>query len=251
MKISLRYCLLLLLILVFVSCTPQKKLIYLQNIETGVHDSGRAFIYTLRPGDVLSINIYSADENVGRAFSSHKAQSSASVTDASTYLHGFVVSDSGYVHLPLVGKVYVEGLSIEKASEKIDSIVKEFFLDAMVDVKLVSFQVTILGEVNRPGTFRLYNPKVNILEAIALAGDLNVYGKRDLTLIRKTEMGHEIFKIDLKDKNLMSHECFYLLPNDIIYVEPHRAKVYGFNAVPIATLLSTVTTLILILRFIQ
>jgi len=247
MKIRLKHY--FILIFVIASCTPQKKLIYLHNAETGIHQSNRKFVYTLRSGDVLQLNIFSADENLGNMFNSHRARSST--VDPSILIYGYQVSDSGFVNLPLIGKLHVSGLTIEQASERIELLLKEYYFDVIVDVKLINFRITVLGEVRNPGSFTTFNPKINILEAIALSGDLNEYGKRDVTLIRHSENGYEIFKVDLKDKNLMNHECFYLLPNDIIYVEPHKAKMFGFNTFPLATLFSTVSTLILILRFIE
>jgi len=242
--------LLFILFISIVSCTPQKKLIYLQNAAQGSQVTVQNEKYTLRKGDVLSVRVFSVNEKVTQLFSATSSNVTSS-TDIASYLNGFAISDSGDINLPLIGKLRIEGMTLQESAEFIEINIREFFFDAIVDIKLMSFQFTVLGEVNRPGTFRVYDPELNILEAIALAGDLNVYGKRELMLIRETSAGHEIHKIDLKDRNLMANEYFYLLPNDIIYVEPHKAKSFGFNTVPVNTLLTTISTLILILNFIN
>ncbi len=245
-----RFVILLILLAFVFSCTPQKKLVYLRNAKTGTHETGRQFVYTLNRGDILSITIYSVNEKAVELFSPNRGHATNISSEIGAFLHGFLISDSGDINLPLAGKIRIEGLPLQQASEVIQAKIREYFLDAIVDVKLINFNVTILGEVNRPGRYRVYEPSLNILEAISLAGDLSVYGKRDIKLIRATENGYEIFEIDLKDRNLLTNKHFYLLPNDIIYVEPHKAKTFGFGTVPISLLLSTITTFILLLNFV-
>jgi polysaccharide biosynthesis/export protein len=241
----------LIIISVIVSCTPQKNLVYFNNISTGIQSAKTDFKYTLRAGDLINVTVYSANEKAPDLFRPNGANSANMNSEVNMYLNGFVVSDSGQVNLPLIGKIDISGKTIEETTLFIQKLIREYFFDAIVDVKLLNFQVTVLGEVNRPGTYLIYDSKMNILEAIALAGDLTVYGKRDITLIRETSVGFEIYKVDLKDRNLMSHECFYLLPNDILYIEPHKAKVFGFNTVPLTTILSAITTLVLVLNVIK
>jgi polysaccharide biosynthesis/export protein len=249
-KLNINFLRVVLLVLVFSSCTPQKKLIYFQNTESGTVVSSEKFTYLIRSGDVLSVNVYSANEKVYELMQQGQSNRTFS-TDMSVFMQGFVVTDSGYVNMPLVGRIYIAGQNLENATETIQEKFREFFFDAIVDIKIINFTITILGEVNQPGTYRIYDAKINVLEALGLAGDLNVYGKRDITLIREHPNGHIMHKIDLKDKNITQSDYFYLLPNDIIYVEPHKAKSFGFNTVPIATLLSTISTFILILNFIK
>ncbi len=250
-RIFYRFPILLPFLLILVSCTPQKKLIYFKNIEEGKQYSVNQFVYRLQYGDVLYVSVYSINEQAAQLFSSTGKSVVNMQNDMSAYLHGFVINESGEINLPLVGMLKVSGLTIEQTALLIQEQIREYFYDAVVDVKLLSFQITILGEVNKPGTYRVNYPRINIFEAIGLAGDLNVYGKRDITLVRETSEGVAIFKMDLKDRNIMAHECYYLLPNDIIYVEPHKAKVFGFNTVPITLLFTTISSLILILNYIN
>ena len=232
------------------SCTPQRKLIYLKNAEAGAHEGSRQFIYTIRSGDILAVNVFSVNEKASEMFRFSGAAQGGGLQQMGAMLQGFTVNDSGFVKLPTIGEVSVHGFTLEQASLLLEELIREIFPDAVVDVKLLNFKITILGEVNRPGVFEINEPRINILQAIAMAGDLNVYGKRTITLIRETSEGHELFKIDLQDKNLMSRDYFYLLPNDIIYVEPHKAKSFGANTVPtaISALMTVVTTVVLIIN---
>lgn len=236
------------------SCTPQRKLIYLRKIQSGIYQAGNQNLYKLQPGDLLSINVYSANEKAAQLFSANRSINQAATSnEISAYLYGFIVTDSGYVNLPLAGKINVVGLSLNDAGVQIEQKIQEYFFDAVVDVKLMSFQITVLGEVNKPGTYTVLRPKLNIFEAVALAGDLNVYGKREIVLLRETIKGYEVCKIDLNDKNLIKNEYFYLLPNDIIYVEPHKAKTFGANAIPnvFNTVLSSLSIILVIINLNQ
>jgi len=251
-KIS-RCTLLIITLIGLFSCTPQKKLIYLKNAETGIHETGQQFIYTIRPGDILAVNVFSVNEKASEMFRFPSSASGGGLQQMGAAMHGFTVSDSGNVKLPTVGEVKMLGLTLEQAGALLEVKIREIFPDAVVDVKLLNFKITILGEVNRPGVFEINEPRVNILQAIAMAGDLNIFGKRDVTLIRETSKGYELFKVDLQDKSLMSREYFYLLPNDIIYVEPHKAKSFGANTVPtaISAVMTVITTVILIINIAQ
>lgn len=253
MKVNHTLLLGLLCVLFITACTPQRKLIYMKNIEPGTKEISKKPEYTLTSGDLLSINVYSANEKATQLFSANRSISTSITNEVSSYLYGFVVSDSGDVNLPLAGKIAVAGLSLENAAREIEEVIKEYFFDAVVDVKLMSFQVTILGEVVRPGTYRVLKPQLNVLEAISLAGDLNVYGKREITLLRESNNSYNVIKINLNDKNLVSNDFFYLLPNDIIYVEPHKAKSFGANTVPVvfSTLLSSFSIILIIFNFLQ
>ncbi len=233
---------------VIASCTPQRKLIYLRKIKPGTYQTNKQIDYRLQAGDLLSINVYSANERAAQLLSANRSINQNTSNEISAYLYGFIVSDSGDVNLPLAGKVKIGGMTLDEAALQLEQVIKEYFFDAVVDVKLMSFQITILGEVNKPGTYNVLKPKLNILEAIALAGDLNIYGNRDIVLFRESIHGYEVSKIDLNDINLLNNNHFYLLPNDIIYVEPHKAKIFGANTIPTVfnTILSSLSIILVI-----
>ena len=152
-----------------------------------------------------------------------------------------------------MGKFLVLGKTVEQVNSDVQAKAHIYINDAVINIKLVSFNITILGEVVRPGQYVVNNDRINLLEALGLAGDMNVYGNREkISIMRKSSDGsYNICYADITNKNIINQDVFVLHPNDIIYVEPLKAKSWGFSAVPLATILSGVSTLILILNFIK
>lgn len=234
------------------SCTPQKKLIYLQNNEEVKQEKLIDSSYLLRKGDVLTVNVYSINEKAMEIFGqSQRNATSVYNSDVSVYHNGFLVSDSGYVNFPLIGKVTALGKSIKEISDEMELKLKDYFPDATVNIKLNYFSITVMGEVKNPGNYRLIKSRMNIFEAIAVAGDLTTYGRREVYVVRETTQGPKVVQLDLKNQKVLESEYFYLMPNDIVYVKPHKAKVLGFEAVPIGIILSSISTILVIINFIK
>jgi len=151
--------------------------------------------------------------------------------------------------MPTVGKILVKNLTVSAIQELIQSKVNEYLNDATVSVRLVSFKITVLGTVTKPGYYYFYNGQVTLLEALGEAGDLTpLANRKNLKLIRQTSEGSEVVLLDLNDPNLLKSKYYYLLPNDVIYVEPLKAGTQRSNLVPIATAISA---LVLVLTYIR
>ncbi len=240
---------------VTVACNRKSQLVYLNDVTNETLGSVKAPVYLIKPGDVLSIQIYTQDPNISRLFNLANTQTATSSiynSEISTYITGFSVSDSGEVNLPVIGKVRVAEHSVRDAQESIQLAADRYLKDALVVVKLLSFRVTVLGEVKRPGTYTNYKDNLNIFEAIGLAGDLSDFGKRNNVLVlRNTPQGVKTFRMDLQDKNIITSEGFFLLPNDTVIVEPRSGKVMALNTPNIQLLLSTLTTVLLFLNFLK
>ncbi len=287
----------ILLMAVFASgCTPQRKLIYLQDKsasrggpDTMVHpvaphekatppegsskhhpDSDDTIApptdthkktstradpaeYRLQPGDILHVRVLTSDPYSPEVINSFDirryTKGSGDVGNPDMYLHGHSINLAGYIHLPMVGDVHVAGRTIEEAQEIIREKTTAFLLDAVVSVKLVNFSVTILGEVRRPGTYYLYDHNLTIMDAIGMAGDLTDYGRRQIHIIRQDPGGPVFAKIDITDRRALDSELFYLHPNDLIYVEPHTTKRFGFSQFPFAVVFSAISTGLLLINF--
>lgn len=237
-----------------VACNRKSQLVYLNDVTNETLGAVKAPVYLIKPGDVLSIQIYTQDPNISRLFNIANTQTTTSVynSEISTYITGFSVSDSGEVNLPVIGKVKIAELSVRNAQEAIQQAADRYLKDALVVVKLLSFRVTVLGEVKRPGTYINYKDNLNIFEAIGLAGDLSDFGKRtNVLVLRNTPQGVKTYRMDLQDKNIVSSEGFYLQPNDTLIVEPRNGKVMALNTPNIQLLLSTLTTLLLFLNYLK
>ncbi|MGC8864191.1 MAG: polysaccharide biosynthesis/export family protein [Bacteroidales bacterium] len=245
-----------LVVVVAVGCVPQKKIKYFQSMA-GKEDVNQFEFapkpdYKVKVGDNLYIKVQSLDEKTYKFFNYDDASRSTTTayTEASIYLSSYTVNDSGYIQFPFVGKIFVEGQTVEQIKTNIQNIIDQYLKETTVVVKLVNFKITILGEVKNPGTYLIYQEKINMFEALAKAGDLTVFSnKNKVVLVRQTQNGAELHRISLTHKDFLESPYFYLLPNDIIYVEPLRGKQFAFADFPYTLLFSTITTTLLILNY--
>jgi len=250
----------------FTSCIPVKDLVYLQDKGTSDNQTTVASVeskpYRLQANDVLSIDIKAIDPNLVSIFSSSQNSSTGATVNKSEsglYFEGFTVDDHGNIRMPILGEINVIGYTLEEVRIKIEKkLLEEYFkaeANIFVTVKLAGFRYTINGEVGSTGTKTLFQEHVNILEAIANAGDIRTVGNRKaVTVIRQTPTGVQMNDIDLTDVNVMKSPYYYLQPNDYIYVKPLRQKSWGTGETgiqsigTIITLLSLATTVYLLLK---
>lgn len=250
--------------LFFTSCIPVKDLHYLQDknssSEQGTITAVESKPYRLQTNDVLSIDIKAIDPKLVAIFStSESQQSGAGKSESSLYFSGFKVDDHGNIRMPILGEINVIGYTLEEIRLKIEKkLLEEYFkseANIFVTVKLAGFRYTINGEVGSKGTKTLFQEHVNVMEAIANAGDITTVGNRKaVMIIRQTPTGVQMQDIDLTDVNVMKSPYYYLQPNDYIYVKPLRQKTWGTGETGIQsvstviTLLSLVTTVYLLLK---
>lgn len=247
--------LLFLLFLCFTSCISNKKVVYFsdpgfdEGQETTIKNKYRT-TYLLQKRDVLSVRIKTLDSESSSYFNIESQNALMNISPASTYLNGYSIDDSGSIDIPEVGLIKVEGLTVNEAQEKIKKSVSNYLTKATILVKLVSFKVTVLGEVRNPGTQYVYNDQLTILEAIGMCGDLTDFGNREnITLLRQTSTGQTAIVLNLKEPRILSSEYLYLQPNDVLYIQPLRAKTTRGNlgTLSIASLvLGIISTAILI-----
>jgi polysaccharide biosynthesis/export protein len=242
--------------LLLCSCTPQGRLTYLQDQQA----LGNELLlpqkeYKLKPGDILHVRIMSSDPGTDEIFNlddSRRAMIRAAVVgDPSMFLYGYTINSLGEIKLPVIGNVQLAGLNLNEAHDRVQERAKEFIVDATVSIKIVNFSVTVLGEVRNPGSFYIYDHDFSILGAIGLAGDLTDYGNRNVHLVRHTDEGINLHRVDITDRESLTTEFYYLQPNDLIYVEPLLAKRFGFAQFPFGVFFSAISTTILLISFIR
>lgn len=241
------------LLLLFASCNRRSQLLYMSDVQRDTLSQAGMPRYQLRAGDLLSVNVFTQDELTSKLFNVNNSSYSYNSygSDMLAYVNGYMVSDSGCISLPVVGEVPVAGLTVRQAQDAVQTKVNSYLSDALVFVKILSFKVTVIGEVKRPGTYTNYKENLNIFEALALAGDFSDYGERSNVLVlRQTESGTQTYRLNLHDKDVLSSEAFYLLPNDTVIVEPRQGKVFALNAPNISIFLSIITTAVLIANLI-
>ncbi|MDR0970063.1 MAG: polysaccharide biosynthesis/export family protein [Lentimicrobiaceae bacterium] len=237
-----------------VSCVPQKRIKYLQQSElsdtTSVFQNERGIAYLIQPGDNLYIKVMSMDEKTSNLFNVASSIYQNYTSDASIYLNSYTVNEQGYIEFPLAGSVSVKNMTVEHVKEKIQQILDEYLKETVLIVKLVNFNITVLGEVKRPGQYKIYQSEINIFEAISMAGDLTDFSKRNnVKIIRQTKNGSEIITVDLEQASILSSDYYYMRPNDIVYVEPLKIKQFGFAAFPYATIFSGISTILLLINY--
>lgn len=248
----------ILIVAAMVSCTRYKDLVLLQENEALKADSLGYYpyqvpAYRIQQRDILYVRIISMNREVSEVMNATPT-TAANIfnNEASFYLYGYNVSDSGYVEIPIVGKVHVVGKTLEEAKKLIEHQTFLYLKDPTVIVKLISFKYSVLGEVNRPGIYTNFNNQLTVLEAISQAGDISPFGeRRKVMVIRPGVDGTQTHRLDLTDKAILVSDGFFLLPNDIVYVEPVKSRNFR-NNIPIWTLfLTSITTFILVLNYIQ
>ena len=244
-----------LLVLLTSSCISRKDWVYFQ-AEPSLKASQIPFELRYQPNDLLSINITAFDMDAARPFnlyvSSPSEMNNLSLT-GQVRQQTYLVDESGEINFPVLGKLKIAGLSRAEATKLLEGKLKDYIKDPVVTLRITNFRVSVLGEVNRPGTYTIANERVSILEAIALAGDLTIYGERNNVLLLRDEKG-VVSKsyIDLRNNDLFDSPLFYLKSNDVIYVEPNPSKVRSstdalrFTSISLS-LITTITTILSII----
>jgi polysaccharide biosynthesis/export protein len=245
-------------ILLLFSCTSQKKLTYLNNLEetdsTQFYPLNRPD-YRIQKQDILYVNITTANTEINEILNQGSGRTSNMFREeSSSYIYGYTVSDSGTISLPLIGDVYVYNQTMEEVRINVKKKALEYLKDPFINIRLLTFKYTVIGEVKAPGSYTNFNNQLTVLEAIGRAGDITDYGDRKKVLVlRPTKEGTYTYRINLQDKNLLQSEGYFLLPNDIVVVEPVNTKIFQLN-IPVITLvftttISTISTLILLISF--
>jgi polysaccharide export outer membrane protein len=253
---------LLLISALFTSCIPVKDLWYLQDKNNSGEQNTVSAVeskpYRLQVNDVLSVNIKAIDPKLVSIFNTTES-TTIGKSESALYFDGFTVDDHGNIRMPILGEINVIGYTLEEVRVIIEKkLLEEYFkseANIFVTVKLAGFRYTINGEVGSTGTKTLFQPHVNVLEAVANAGDITTVGNRKaVMIIRQTPTGVQMNEIDLTDANVMKSPYYYLQPNDYIYVKPLRQKTWGTGQTgiqsigTIITLLSLATTVYLIIK---
>lgn len=232
--------------LAFSSCVSQKKVLLLKEIQMAEQDKSieyrneRNLNYKIQPGDNLYIKaINIIDEKNSNVLNGEGARSNYMGSDASIYLNSYTVNENGYLDFPLTGMIQVKNLTVEQVKDKLQTELAKFMKETALIVKLSNFDLTIIGEVAKPGKYKVYQSEISLLEAVALAGNFTNFAKTsNVKIVRRTNNGSEIIKVDLGKADILSSPYYYLKPNDIVYVEPLRIKRWGFSTFPYSTVLS-------------
>ena len=247
MKVSFYKATIILILIFATSCVPVKQLNYFNDldelVEPGINPRTQKLIM---PFDKLYIKVISIDAPTNQIFNDNEEMRSGS----SNGVLGYLVDEAGNVNFPFVGNINVVKLTTAQASEKIQKALGDYVSNISVTVKYIDNQVTVMGEVKNQGVYPFIQDKLNIYEALGLGGGLSQYGdRRKIILIRNegTKIMH--YRLDLSDSKIAAKDYYYILPNDVIVVEPLKALSSSYQNITYTTILSSVTTLIAVLLF--
>ncbi|MDR3246371.1 MAG: polysaccharide biosynthesis/export family protein [Prevotellaceae bacterium] len=229
---SLNFFNLLLLCLLLFSCNTSKKIVYLQDSVDGVPEKTEPNLgIVIQPKDMLSIVVSSKTPELAAQFNlplaSYQAGSEITSSGSNSRLLGYVVDNEGNIDFPTLGKLKVAGFTRWQLSGMIkQKLIDDGQLkDPIITIEFMNFRVSVIGEVGSPGTYNVTGDRVTLFEALSLAGDLTIHGKRDnVSVIREKNNERTAYKVDLRTKNLFNSPVYYLQQNDIVYVEPNKVR---------------------------
>jgi polysaccharide export outer membrane protein len=246
-------------LLLSAGCTSEKKLAYLNNLTKTAEPqyfTMDAPDYKIQSRDILYITLKAmgSDGMIVNYLggTSSNGTTNQIQTEGGGYINGYNVDKEGNIIIPVLGFVNVENKTLDEIRLILQKGFEKSYKNAVIEVKLLSFKFTVIGEVNGPGTYVNFNNYLTVLEAIGRAGGLNDFGKRDhILVVRPAEKGSKTYSLDLQDKSILSSEAYFLLPNDVVIVEPQRHKIFKMNLPTITFVITSfsaalTTTLLLI-----
>ncbi len=251
---------LLALLLLMAGCSTQKELSYLNNLDeiSGQNEFPMDVPdYKVQPRDILYVSV-KAQTPEGALTEMLNDRNSANMNyvsnEGGAYMMGYSIDPEGNVTIPMVGDIKVSGMTIYQIRDLFQEKIDSLFRHAYVEVRLMSFKYTVIGEVRMPGSFVNYNDQLTVLEAIGRAGGIAETGtKEKILVIRPTGDQTITYHIDLQDKSLLSSPAYFLTPNDVVIVQPNPKKVFSVNlptiSFIIATITGTISTTLLLINY--
>ncbi|MCK0147038.1 polysaccharide biosynthesis/export family protein [Arenibacter sp. F26102] len=247
-KSSVVFASLLIISLVLLSsCASKKEVVYFQNasnFETLVDKN--SFTPKFKVDDLVSINVSTLDNQASVPFNLFTGVSEGGIRPEKV---DYLIDQDGNINFPVIGKLKISGLSPEEVRLLLTEKLKDYLKDPIINIRLVNFTVTILGEVQRPGTYPVSGERITILEALGFAGDLTIKGIRKNVMVIRDFDGTKVYtRIDLTQKEAMNSPVYYLTQNDVVYVEPNQSAVTSSSldnragiAISLASILITST----------
>lgn len=219
-----QFCLLALTALFISSCASRKDVVYFQDAssyETIVSDNSHTNKFKV--DDVVSIHVSTLDPQASLPFNLYRGSEEGGMQPQQV---DYIVDKKGEIDFPVIGKVKIEGLSPEETKNYLTEQLKDYLRDPIINIRLKNFTVTVLGEVNRPGTYPVNGEQITVLEALGLANDLTIKGIRNNVMVIRDFNGTKVYtRIDLTKKESLNSPVYYLTQNDVVYVEPNNSAI--------------------------
>lgn len=240
--------------LLLFSCSSRSKVAYFLDAKNNKTETLRTYVSRLQPDDLLSIIVNSKSDELlsefNRGLVSYQPISGTAIN--SSMIQTYLIDKEGYIIFPTIGKMKLGGLTREEAVKKLTDAVRQHITDATINLRILNFKVTVEGEVTRPGTYTINSERVTLLQALSLAGDLTIYGKRKNILVIREQDDKRVYKVvDITSTDFMNSEFYYLQQNDVVYVEPNKTRVNSSAVGPNTTaIISAISVLVAVVALI-
>jgi polysaccharide export outer membrane protein len=225
-KNQVNYRLIYFTVLILLSSCSKRNLVYFSDLPAASEFNTPVKNYIppkIQSDDILSVSVSSLNPESNVLFNNVLLPTTGNNTNviADKINEGYLVDKNGSINFPVIGKIPLAGLTKEQATEKMTDLIKAHVKNPIVNIRFINFKVTVIGEVNKPSTFTVATEKINVLEALGLAGDMTAFGRRENVLIIREKDGvRSTSRINLNNKDVLNSAYFYLQQNDIVYVEP-------------------------------
>ena len=243
----------------FPSCGSKRNIVYFQSenqtVWPGFNSNRDEYKSVIMPFDNLFITVTSDVNPTAVEVFNPMQNRSSSLTPASIDIFGYLVDHNGNINLPLAGELHVAGLTKTEAVKLLQDSISKYAEGVVVNIRLMNFKFSVFGEVNRPGTYTITDERISIPQAIAMAGDLTIYGqRRDVKLIRNENGEEKFYNIDLTSTDVFLSPYYYLRQNDVLYISPNKTRAgsstYNQNLPLIVSVINvTITAIALYIRY--
>ena len=229
------------LLLIFASsCSTSKRFVYFSDLKNTYHLSeevkNNQVELRIQTDDLLSITVSSLNSESNTLFNNGVLPTfgaSSGTTTSTRANEGYLVEKNGAINFPVLGTVNLAGLTKSEATEKLTNEIKKSVKNPIINLRIINFKVTVIGEVGRPSTYTIPNDRATLIEVLGLAGDLTAYGKREnILIIREQNNIRTIMRADLTSRNILNSPAYHLQQNDIVYVEPVSIRSLQTKAFP-------------------
>lgn len=216
------------ILLVLTSCASRKNVVYLNKLEGDKTEDINPYITTLQPDDLLSIIVNSKAEELTKDFNlpTIRFQTDSESAGGTGRIQTYLIDKDGFIEFPEIGKIKLGGLTREEAITTLTDVIEPYITDAKINLRILNFKVTVQGEVARPGTLTIDTERITLFQALSMAGDMTIYGKRkDILIIREFNGKRTFTKVDITTPDFINSDFYYLKQNDVVYVEPNKTQV--------------------------
>lgn len=214
------------LLFVLNACVSKKEVVYFQGISGTESNVNSNYEPVIKTDDVLFIRISALNPVAAEPFNIGLTQGAAASNAMQLQSSTYLVDNAGFIQFPVLGNLKVTGLTRAEVVELLRSKITEYVTDPVINLRIMNYKITVLGEVNNPGTFTLSSERITLPEALAMAGDITLFGKRDNILILRENQGVKTsYRLDITNPEIMNSPYYYLTQNDVIYVEPNQRKI--------------------------